>query len=501
MATKHRADDDYPIGWKNKDYKFFVVNVQTLAIDSGWEYREDAMDRAVELKSEGGVPKVMTKPRVGDLVLDPKDRASWFPRRNGPESNPRLPPPSPRAQAFAEELRRRRRERNISQAELASKSGVGADTISLLESGKHAARPSTRRRLIEALGGLPAGAGVIPIRDDVRLAWRIEDDAQAPRENPAHDVKLNASELARIKSWIAKPYTIKDFRSTSDNCFHLALIFMWILKDRVGEAGFKHVKLVPTEHVSDTAAPGGLAIIYEEVAQDAEDIQSSGRMAPAEKELGCALEMLNGWSTAVVDTRKAVSQPQTKKASNRRPWPLRNPRLNPEPDSAKAEKVFEMWHKKSPNRVGALKLGCDEKDIMVCVGKAHNIVYRSGKWESGRKTNDYVHHFDSKPSVYMLGFVLESQGADVPSRKEKAVEQLLAKARNADGQFAVAELATPLSFGLDDGTTEGDDIDISSGARVYGAVDQKTVIIVDPKWKLIVIRGGQMYFDERGIVK
>jgi len=73
--------------------------------------------------------------------------------------------------------------------------------------------------------------------------------------------------------------------------------------------------------------------------------------------------------------------------------------------------------------------------------------------------------------------------------------------QNGDGRFEVAELAVPLSLGLDDGTTEGTDIKIHAGSKVYGGVDKKTVVICDPHWKLIVIKGGKMHFDERGIVK
>jgi len=175
-----------------------------------------------------------------------------------------------------------------------------------------------------------------------------------------------------------------------------------------------------------------------------------------------------------------------------------NPRLNPEPDSARAEEVFEMWHKKNPRNVSSIRPGCDGDDEMVCVGRAHNIVYRSGKWEKGRKTNDYIHHFDSKPKVWMLRHLVED---GMQASGSKSADDLLRRAHNADGQVAVADLANPLSFGLDDGTDEGTEVAIHNGSRVYGAIDQKTVIICDPHWKLIVIQGGKMTFDERGIVK
>ncbi len=189
--------------------------------------------------------------------------------------------------------------------------------------------------------------------------------------------------------------------------------------------------------------------------------------------------------------------------------PVRRPRHNPGEllvvndgggghDSARAERVFEMWHKKSPTRVQVVRPRLDEGDEMVCVGKACDIVYRSGKWEKGRKTNDYVHTFDSRPSVYMLASIAPGAPRDNPG---KTVGSLLGGARNRDGQFAVAELATPLSLSLHNGQLEGDDVAIHSGSKVYGGVDKKTVIIMDPQWKIIVIKGGSMHFDERGIVK
>ncbi len=89
--------------------------------------------------------------------------------------------------------------------------------------------------------------------------------------------------------------------------------------------------------------------------------------------------------------------------------------------------------------------------------------------------------------------------SELRGNPDKTVDSLLRSSVNEDGKVEVAELAVPLSFGLDDGD-EGADIEINRGAKVYGCVDQKTVVIHDPKWKLIVIKGGRMYFDERGIV-
>jgi transcriptional regulator with XRE-family HTH domain len=49
-------------------------------------------------------------------------------------------------------LRELRRRKGLSQKDLAGKSGVGQDTISGIEAGRHEPRPSTLRKLADALG-------------------------------------------------------------------------------------------------------------------------------------------------------------------------------------------------------------------------------------------------------------------------------------------------------------------------------------------------------------
>jgi transcriptional regulator with XRE-family HTH domain len=51
-----------------------------------------------------------------------------------------------------EALRELRRRKGLSQKDLAKKSGIGQDSISGIESGRHQARPSTLRKLADALG-------------------------------------------------------------------------------------------------------------------------------------------------------------------------------------------------------------------------------------------------------------------------------------------------------------------------------------------------------------
>jgi transcriptional regulator with XRE-family HTH domain len=52
-------------------------------------------------------------------------------------------------------LRQLRRERMLSQQELAKKAGAGQATLSLLERGERTAQPRTVRRLADALGVEP----------------------------------------------------------------------------------------------------------------------------------------------------------------------------------------------------------------------------------------------------------------------------------------------------------------------------------------------------------
>ena len=79
------------MGYNQPGYRWYVVDVQKLCIESGWEHFADANDRARDMVDEGAAPgavKVMTKPRVGGLVLDPRDDANWTPKRGNPGGNP-----------------------------------------------------------------------------------------------------------------------------------------------------------------------------------------------------------------------------------------------------------------------------------------------------------------------------------------------------------------------------------------------------------------------------
>jgi hypothetical protein len=453
--------------------KWYVVNVQNLCIDSEWPEFDEANARAATLVHDGlspGAVKVMTKPRVGGLVLDPKDAACWSPRRNNPRGGERSEIPvvgeTIRVTAWG----------NTHQG-VVTFADEGVIHIEDLKGDEHQFSNDRNMRWERVAVERANPAGMVKTPRDERL-WKM--------------AKKSAAEQGRKGDWAYVVGIFKRMQSRSGGAGVGAL----------RENGRLHPKTPSAAEFSTQRQSlkvehhDGTTHTFSSVEDLNEANKTLNRLCKELEGVGCLLSWRGVLGTAGDALRTNVfldrGPPRENHGERRR---------NPEPDSAQAEAVYEMWHKKEPHQVFVLDTGCDINDAMVCVGKAHNIVYRSGKWESGRKTNDYVHHFDSKPSVYMLvgclGDVVGVGG--VRENPERTVDSLLKRAKNADGQFAVAELATPLSFGLDDGN-DGTDIDISSGARVYGAIDQKTVIIVDPGWGLVVIKGGKMFFDERGIV-
>lgn len=427
-------------------YKWYVVNVNTISIDSGWDYPSDANDRAVALREEGGVPKVMTKPRVGSLTLDPNDDASWQPKRNNPESNPR---PNPRMKQRTVVETRTTRTVTKSVPRRANPS----DDVSLdIEVGSfwRKRERDPHRRVFKVAAVSDRGVIVEDVNDKERETMTQETfvkkyTRENPRLNPRLNPHLNPRPLPKPELYFfGSEYEAREFMDERPDLRETHQI-RWRHK-------FDDFIVEPKDRAGD--------------AQVWRDLVGEPRPNPSKDRIMKEVER-------IARTRDL--------------------------DSARAEKVFEMWHKKEPRRAGVLDTGCDGTDRMVCVGQANDIVYVSGKWEKGRKTNAYCHTFDSKPKVWMLAHLVEP--LTNPGSPGRDVESLLKSARNADGQFAVAELARPESFSLGGEGGEAEEIAIHSGAKLYGAVDKKTVIITDPHWRLIVVKGGKMHFDERGIVR
>ncbi len=547
------------MGHNQKSYKFYVVNVQTIAIDSGWDYREDAMTRAKDLKEETGVPaKVMTKPRIGfgpgETVLDPKDDASWSPKRR---ANPG---------------RRKNTTCTCDPRFVSSDCEVhgGLPRVGALYVKRD---PDRHNRVFRVEG---CDGKIVRLKDVVNGDTRTvsvslfeERYTDAPKRNPEgsyvgkegepEEGDITTKDYSRFYQDGKKVLTVDPNASDAD---------MWRALDKhmAKNKRFPNVWCI-SEHgaciigVRDPQRrnPGGKA--YSRSTQpkqgsgytdcgcrDCFDVTVSADMRRPElcsdcEEAGCEVgegecrrddaygvddelkENPNTWRVEIKrsgvwekypdlwKTREAAEHRATQVAKHHNTQTRvvednqhqsgdagyrKNPGellvVNPGHDSKKAEKVYELWHKKAPNGATVKRPRMDNSDEMVCVGKAFDIVYRSKKWEKGNKTNDYVHTFDSKPKVWMSA----KHAFGARENPSKTIGDLLRSSHNADGQFACADLATPISFSLGDGNEE---IVIHSGARVYGGTDQKTVVIHDPVYGLIVIKGGQMHFDERGIVK
>ncbi len=84
-----------------------------------------------------------------------------------------------------ESVRRIRREKGLSQQELANLAGVGQDSISAIETGKHEPHPRTLRKLAEALDVEVADffrEPAVPLAEAPREAGQLQTSAQTIEE-------------------------------------------------------------------------------------------------------------------------------------------------------------------------------------------------------------------------------------------------------------------------------------------------------------------------------
>lgn len=63
--------------------------------------------------------------------------------------------PTPGEESWADKIKRARKERGLSQVDLAEKSGVHAITIARIETGQHQPQGETLRKLTETLEKIP----------------------------------------------------------------------------------------------------------------------------------------------------------------------------------------------------------------------------------------------------------------------------------------------------------------------------------------------------------
>jgi hypothetical protein len=453
--------------------KWFVVDKQGLYIDSSWDGIPEATARATDFKKEGGQPTVMKVPRVGGLVLDPKDPASWKPKRQNPRRPlaPRHPPWQESVRNVVQDMRPRRMPK--------SRFADGP------------ARSLYTRMTSAYLEHLFAKDSKAPVAVQ-KAAKKLHADCEAARPANAAALAVLEANLLKKNPRAAHDYEFYTGRDTDDDDDDDGIYLD--ADDMRSMSTFEAPARTPTQKQARRRAAAAESVRrLDRALRSNPPLEEHVEHEP--QRTVSALQKRYGRQAVehMLDEDDNVDE-QAEKAAymDRHEAGLRN---NPHVEPGEAgEHIYAMWHQKEPKRLSRVKLQCNWEDELVRVGKAFSIVYRSGKWEKGNKSNDYIHHFDSKPSVYMLPGSTEHDGS------AKSVQQLFGPLQNPDGQAEVAELATPLSFALDDGTSEGAEMKLHRGAKVYGGVDKKTVLIVDPVWGPIVIKGGKMYFDERGIV-
>lgn len=129
-----------------------------------------------------------------------------------------------------------------------------------------------------------------------------------PKKNPLTDLEadLSPEELAAFESMILRryDYSIQSFPNVTPREARLALLFREALRDQVGDYGWRAVKAVPAEHVSGTLPFGTLALIFEDVSQDADAVQFSDGWREIEQVTGASLQSYNSWSAYVTDNAR-----------------------------------------------------------------------------------------------------------------------------------------------------------------------------------------------------
>lgn len=163
-------------------------------------------------------------------------------------------------------------------------------------------------------------------------------------------------------------------------------------------------------------------------------------------------------------------------------------------NEAAGRDVFSMWHAKDPAKIYSTTMkGLDER-YFVPIGKAHEILYHSDKWEKKGDHFPYEHRFTSHPLVYLP----QSQVAD-EDRVGRPIKTLsLLGLRAQPSELYVAFLATVRNFVLRDRSGELVELKLGNSPKLFSTLDKKALII-GVKNGPVIVRGGQMRVTERGI--
>ncbi len=155
---------------------------------------------------------------------------------------------------------------------------------------------------------------------------------------------------------------------------------------------------------------------------------------------------------------------------------------------SKAEQVWTMWHQKDEPRQ-LVEAEWDFPDFVFHAGQADTIVYSSDKWEDDGDFHDYVHDFDSRPSVY----------AYAGDGNERSVARLLG-VRDLSGDMPLTVLAIVKEFIYTPLGHPRQCVRFADPPLLCTTNDKKTLVILSEERGAIFVRGGTMHVTERGIV-
>lgn len=178
----------------------------------------------------------------------------------------------------------------------------------------------------------------------------------------------------------------------------------------------------------------------------------------------------------------------------------KEPRLNPTPSEREKNQgraTWKMWHdKENPKREYTRKEKLLSEKHFVPIGKAHEILYSSDKWEKDGDAYDYIHEFESHPLVFIPASRVREDEAIGAPRKTTSVLGL----RSPKKSLVVVELAKVKTLTYYDADGELVEIQGLKSAVLASSPDKKTLLILAKKGPILV-RGGQMKVTSRGIVK
>ncbi len=164
-------------------------------------------------------------------------------------------------------------------------------------------------------------------------------------------------------------------------------------------------------------------------------------------------------------------------------------RLGTSSDLDVACRAFRMWHQKEPNGVVPYDYPLEDYDVF-CAGVADTILYASDKWERDGNVHDYIHEFDSHPTVWTTdGHGEEGNPADLMDVDEVS--------RNAEASLPILAAVKSLLVRREDGSKR--DIRFRSPPMLLSTLDKKGLVILTEDVGPIYVRGGRMIVTARGI--